>query len=254
MMKKSMSFLAVAGMGVGMFALTASPANAFHGNLVTCTASAGIAIPVSLKPGLTCTPTLNKVAIKIGPATGNALNNCAANPLAPWNAWAANKVMKITAGDAASVSHLGLNIKATAFSICDLASGGATTYQPSGAAKFQLYSDAIGTKVAGGGGAAYAAVGAAGAAAALRGIVTKGFGVGAAIQTVVGIDLGDPLNGPIAACVLATCPAYAGTPATTLNLKTDGVSQVRIDVPSNDDCTGAGTPILCCTGVGTGTC
>ena len=248
------NFLAASIVALAMFALAPSSALAFHGNLVVCTPSAGIAIPVPLSPGLTCTDATSKITLVASAATGNALNNCVGNGAAPWDTWAAGGVgSKIPAASVPTISTLSLKVKAKTFGICNF-SGDANSLGANGAGKFQFFSDAAQTlKVKGAGGSVFGRIGAAGAAAAITGLVTKGFGVGQRFQAVSAIDLGDPNNGCVISCndPFDVCPT---SPCTTINVKADGSGKIRIDVPSNDDCTGAGAPMTCCTGAGTGTC
>jgi len=255
MIKSSVNLIAIGLAALGLLGLTPSSARAFHGSLVVCTPPAGIAIPVPVSPGLTCTDATSKIAVTLGAATGNAITNCVGNAGAPWDTWAAGGVgSKITGATAATISTLSLKFKAKTFGICNF-SGDANSLGASGTGKFQFFTDAAQTiKVKGGGGSAFASVGAAGASAAIVGLVTKGFGVGQRFQAAAGIDLGDPNNGCIISCndPFDVCPAAPGCVA--INAKTDGTGQIRIDVPSNADCTGAGTPMGCCTGAGTGTC
>lgn len=253
-MSKKSSFLTASIAALGVFALAPSSARAFHGNLVACTPTAGIGIVVPVSPGLSCTDASSKIGLTVGAKTGNALDGCVPNNSAPWDVWAAAGVgSKISAANAATIKTLSLKFKAKTFGICNFG-GDANSLGASGSGKFQFFADAAqAVKVKGGGGAAYASVGAAGTSAAIVGLVTKGFGIGQRFQATAAIDVGAPNNGCIVSCndPIDVCPA---APCTEIDVKTDGSGQIRIDAPSNDDCTGAGAPMTCCTGAGSGTC
>src|SRR5262245_49098488 len=97
MMTKSMKVLALAAVSAGVFAFAPSTARAFHGNLVHCTPTSGVGVAVGLKPGLTCTDALNKIAVSATGKSGNQIDNCNSNAAAPWDVWSAGGVAsKIT--------------------------------------------------------------------------------------------------------------------------------------------------------------
>jgi hypothetical protein len=247
--------------------LAPSLASAFHGNLVTCHPTAGVQSVAKISPGLTCNDALEKTSVAATGKNGNQVDNCAANGAAPWNAWAAGKIGKITAAGASSISKMDVSLKTTAFGSC-LLTGDAISYTASGAGKFQFYTADGVTKIAGGGGSFFATIGQGASLLNLltRGLVTKGFGVGAAIEIQTSLDLAGPTqcgmtscNGLLLACNTgAICPpdVFGGgqAPITAIDLITDASSHVTIQIPDNSDCTGAGTPLHCCTGAGTGTC
>ena len=259
MNKKMIRVLAIAGASAGIFALAPSLASAFNGNLVRCTPTAGISSNVFLKPGLTCTDTLQKIQVSTTIKLGNPLDGCVANVAAPWNAWATGKVgSKISAADAALIAKADVVIKAATFGSCNF-SGDPVSSSAAGAGKFAFY-DIGGNPVSGGKGSFFARV--AGDLPTISvlalGLVTKGFGAGAAIQIKSGIDLANPVNALILGCNTgAICPpnVFPPTPPiTTLALTTVLGSNLSIDIPDNANCTGPDAPIHCCTGVGTGTC
>ncbi len=140
------------------------------------------------------------------------------------------------------------------------------------AGKFQLLVGLAGGKIKGGRGTVFARVAGdtATTSALAIGIVTKGFGAGASFETQIGLDLPGTTNCGVTKCntlILACntgaiCPpdvfdpnSHSGdTAVTTLDLVSIPSSHVDISIPSNADCTGAGTPVKCCTGVSAGTC
>lgn len=264
MSKKSLRNLAVAG----VLAFTPSLASAFTGTLVHCAPAGGIGVQVTLSPGLACDAALNKITVAATAKTGNQLSGCAANGSAPWDLWSAGKVgSKITGADAANISKADITIKATTFGSCNFG-GSAASYKASGAGKLTFYAaDGI-TKVKGGANQFY--VGVAGdiptQSALALGIVTKKFGVGAAIEVQIGIDLAGPslcgatqCNGLILACNTGgICPPdpFGPTqpPITFLDLKTNVTSYVEMGFPDNALCTAPGLPWKCCSGAGAGTC
>jgi hypothetical protein len=242
-------------------------ASAFTGNLVRCAPTAGVKVPASIKPGLTCTNALNKISVAATAKNGNQVDGCAYNAAAPWDAWAGAKLSKTTSAAAATISKMDVSVKTVSFASCNF-SGDATSYRASGAGKFQFY-DSTGTvKVLGGGGSFFADVAGdvASISAIAHGLITKGFGAGAAIEIQIGLDLAGPsqcgmtsCNGLVLACNTgAICPpdpfSGAQPPITTLDLVTAATSHVSIDLPDNANCTGPHMPILCCTGAGTGGC
>lgn len=245
----------------GFVAWMPSLATAFTGNLVRCTPTAGTAIDVTLKPGLTCTDTLNKLQVSATAKGGNQIDGCVSNAAAPWATWNASKVQKITAADAATISKLDLSMKGTTFGSCNF-SGDSTSLAPSATGKFVFYNSS-GAAISGGSGAFFAKVSGdvPSVSAIARGLVTKGFGIGASLEVKVGLDSGGPTFGLVAQCNLgAICPPdvftgmSAQSPISVLALKTAAGNYVSFDLPDNANCTGSGTPIHCCTGAGTGTC
>jgi len=258
MTKNSLQKFVLSGIALAALALAPSSARAFHGNLVRCTPSAGIAIPAPISPGLSCTDSVSKLSVSVGIKSGNVINNCVATggtspSAAQWDQWATDGINKVGSAGAASISTASLKFKAKVYGICNF-SGDANSLGASGSGKFQFFSDLAQTlKVKNAGGSMVGNVAAAGTSSALVGLITKGFGLGGRFQTLIGIDLGDPNNGCIISCndPFDVCPA---SPCTTVNTKTDGTGQLRIDAASNADCTGALTPMTCCTGAGTGTC
>lgn len=260
----------LSALAVGALALAPSAASAFHGNLVNCAPTVGVGVPAKLSPGLVCTDSLNKLTFSATGKTGNQLDGCAADLAAPWASWSAAKVAsKITAADAALINKADVTIKATAFGPCML-SGDATTYVPlaAGAGKVTFYAADGATKVKGGANQFYARIAAdlPTQSALAIGLVTKGLGAGATIEVQIGIDLAGTSQCGTMSCLElivgcnagAICPpdVFAGgqAPITTLDLKTDPNSYLRIAIPDNADCTGPSTPLHCCTGAGTGTC
>jgi len=270
MAKRDVLSLLVAGFATaGLFASTAAPAHAFHGTLINCSPTAGIAIPAAFSPGLTCADAANKIKVAATARSGNQLDQCTANNLAPWDSWAANKYgSKISGAAAASISKVDVVIKGSSIGSCNLA-GDYGSVIASGAGKLTFYDSTGLNKVKGGKGAFYARIAgdALSASAVARGIMTKGIAVGAQIEIVFGIDPSGTTqcgaygcNGLIFACNIGyLCPPDSFSsgeahPITTLDLRTDAYSKVIIYLPNNADCTGPGTPYFCCTDVGTGTC
>ncbi len=266
MIKKSLYAILVAA---GVFTLTPLPASAFHGNLLRCTPALGHKSAANFKPGLTCQDAKNKVSVGLTGKAGTQVDSCVGNAGAPWTAWEDGKIQKISAADVATINALDISIKGLTFGSCNF-TGDANSYTAYASGKFQAFNG--GTKIKGGGGAVFSRVAGdtATTSAVALGVVTKGFGVGALIETQIGLDLAGTTvcgattcNNLILACNTgAICPpdvfdpnAHSGdTPVTTLDLITIPSSHLSIDLPSNDDCTGAGTPIKCCTGVSAGTC
>jgi hypothetical protein len=281
MRRNASKALVIAAAGAAIIALAATPLHAFTGNLVRCTPSLGTGVVVTLKKGLTCTESLNKIQVKATVKTGNAIDGCVANAAAPWDAWAAGKVAsKISAANAALINRADVMIKASTYGSCNFG-GSPDSYGASGAGKLTFY-DAVGNKVKGGKGSFFASVAGdlATQSALARGLMTKGFGAGGLIQVQIAIDIGAPENGLVVACNAgAICPpdpfgnnakctglgtptacctgSKEGTcvaPITQLVLATNANSNLSIDLPDNDNCTGPSEPIFCCTGAGTGTC
>jgi len=256
------------GVGASALGLTPSPARAFHGNLLTCTPTAGMSVKASISPGLTCTDTTNKIQVSASRKNGNQIDNCFANLAASWATWATVKIgSKIAPLDVARISKADVSLKATGFGSCNL-SGDATSYTSAGSGKFTLYAADGVTKIKGGQGSFFGRVlGDLPTQSALTlGVVTKGFGAGAALQVQIAIDFAGPslcgmtnCNALLLSCNTgAICPPdiFGGgqAPITTLDLITAASSNFRIDFPDNADCVGAGNPLRCCTGAGTGTC
>lgn len=254
----------------GLFALAPAPASAFHGNLLRCAPTLGKTATVSLKPGLTCTDAKNKIAVALSAKTGNQVDNCTGNAGAPWLAWQTGGIQKVAAGDISGPGKgLDIALKGLTFGSCNF-TGDPNSYTAYAAGKFQVFSGA--NKVKGGGGAVFARVAGdtATTSADALGIVTKGFGAGTLLETQIGLNLAGTTacgattcNNLILACNTgAICPpdvfdpnAHTGdTAVTTLDLISIPSSHVDISIPSNDDCTAAGAPIKCCTGLSTGTC
>ena len=272
MSKKSLYAILV---GAGVFALAPMPASAFHGNLIRCTPSLGKTTVTSLKPGLSCTDALSKIAVSAKAKSGTQIDGCVGNAGAPWAIWQAGKIQKISAGDAAAANAVDVSIKGLTFGSCNFV-GDANSYTAYGSGKFQLFNG--GTKLKGGGGAVFARVAGdtATTSALAIGVVTKGYGVGAAFETQIGLNLAggtkccgkknptctDTCNGLILACNTgAICGGgpdpfdpNVDSPVTTLDLINIPSSHFDISIGSNDDCTGPGAPIKCCTGLSAGTC
>ncbi len=252
-MKKSIRILAVAG----AFSLAPSFASAFDGELIECDPTDGVEATVELGPGLDCPEQLNKLKLSIGAKTANAFDGCdAVSGGAPWDFWAANKYgSKITAASAALVDSAELKLKGSAFGSCNLSgsTNSAGAYMTGGF----TFLDAIGEKVKGGKGSLIARVGAdlPSQSAALNGVVSKGFGSGAVIRALAGLDVGNPINGNLLGCNLGlTCPPPLGAPIEVIILETNAASILRIGFPTNANCAAVNDPYDCCSGAGTGTC
>jgi len=250
---KSMKILAVAG----AFALVPSFASAFDGELIECDPTDGVESTVELAPGLDCPEQVNKLKLSVGDKTANSFDGCdAISGGAPWSFWEAGKYgSKISAANAALIDHAELKVKGGAFGSCNLSgsTNSAGAYMTGGF----TFKDAIGEKVKGGKGSMIARVGAdlPSQSAALNGIVSKGFGVGAVIRALAGLDVGNPINGNLLGCNLGlTCPPPLGAPIEVIILETNAASILRIGFPSNANCTAANAPYDCCTGAGTGSC
>ena len=272
MSKKSLYAVLVAA---GTFAWAPTPASAFHGNLVRCTPTLGNTATVSLKPGLNCTDAKDKIALALVAKKGTGIDNCVGNAGAPWAEWQTGGIQKISAGDATAVNKMDISLKGLTFGSCNF-TGDANSYTAYAAGKFQLFNG--GTKVKGGGGALFARVAgvAATTSANALGIVTKGYGAGAAIEAQTGLNLAGPTlccgkknpgctdtcNGLILACNTgAICGGGPDpfdpnndSPITTLDIINIPSSHTSIDLPSNADCTGPAAPITCCTGNTAGSC
>jgi hypothetical protein len=256
-MVKSMKILAVAG----AFALVPSFASAFDGELVECDPTDGVASLVEVSPGLDCNEQVNKLKLSVGDKTGNSFDGCdAVSGGAPWAVWELGKYgSKISAANAAAIDHAELKVKGAAFGSCNLSgsANSAGAYMTGGF----TFKDAIGEKVKGGKGSLIARVGAdlPSQSAALNGIVSKGFGAGAVVRALAGLDIGAPENSDLLACNLGLiCPPTpsesATYPVTLIALKTNSSSVLRIGFPTNANCTAANVPYDCCTGAGTGSC
>jgi hypothetical protein len=223
----------ILAIAAGAFALAPSPASAYTGVLIKCGpgGSANV-VTASLKKGLTCTAAINKIKVDATGKTGNQLDSCVANAGAPWDAWVAGKWSKLTSTDAALIDKADVDIKASTFGTCNFV-GGATSSKAWGKGKVTFYAaDGI-TKVKQGKVQFIGRV--AGdlttTSAQTIGIVTKGPGVGGSVVVQVALDIVPLLTSPLLGC--NTDPTFCG---------------------DNSACTGPGTPGLCCTGVGTGTC
>jgi hypothetical protein len=199
---KSMRILATAGL---LAAVTAGPASAWSGDLVRCLPTAGQAVDVTFKKGLSCKDSLNKLAITLkadpeSPGLNQPLDNCVANSAAPWNAWVAGKWGKMSAADAATISTASLKLKGSTFGSCNF-SGSDTSAGANGAGSI-TFSNAIGEKVKGASLKFFGTVAgdAATYSASAIGLVTKGLGLGADIDINVGLNIGAPENGVLLAC------------------------------------------------------
>lgn len=257
-MKKSMRILAAAG----AFALVPSFASAFDGELVECLPTAGASALVSVKPGLQCAEIVNKLALSVNADDGNAFDNCdAVAGGAPWAAWAIAKYgSKIEAAAAAAIDRANFKVKGAAMGSCNLggSANSAGAYMTGGFS----FIDAAGEKVKGGKGSMIARVGAdlPSQSAALNGIVSKGFGAGAVVRALAGLDIGAPENADLLGCNLgAICPPDPMTetatyPVTQIALKTNAASVLRIGFPTDAQCTASADPWDCCTGAGAGSC
>lgn len=234
----------------GAVAVLPSMASAFSGKLVECLPAINTPTDVLVSPGLGCDTVLNKFAIDA------MVDGCTANAAAPWDTWAANKVGgKMPASEVANVAKAQLKVKGTVYGSCNFA-GSTDSATGALAGKLALFRSDGATKIAGGKGAFFANVGGdlATQSARLQGLMTKGFGAGAQISVLIGIDLANPNNSNVLACNLgAVCPPPI-TPSTILSLVTTASSSVVIGYPQDSDCTAGGAPYPCCTGAGTGNC
>lgn len=225
-----------------IFALVPASANAFTGNLVTCSPTAGQETVVKVKPGLSCDTVKNKILIKKAP-----MDNCIATAAAGtstafckkagkpspcctgegtgagctvWDVWQGNKLnSKIGSSDALSIDSVSIDLKAQAFGTCNF-SGDPDSFSASGAGKFTFF-DSFGDKVKKGKGKFFGTIGGdlATQSASTTGLITKGFAAGAKIRILIGLDL-------------------AGSSDCDLTKK----------------CDGPGDPWGCCTGKKEGTC
>jgi hypothetical protein len=252
-MMKNMKILAVAG----AFALVPSFASAFDGELLECDPTDGVPAIVEVGPGLDCVEQLNKLKLSVGDKTANSFDGCdAVSGGAPWSFWEANKYgSKISAANAALVDHAELKVKGTAFGSCNL--GGSTNSAGAFMTGSFTLKDAVDEKVKGGKGSLIARVGAdlPSQSAALNGIVSKGFGAGAVIRALAGLDILATENGNLLGCNTGSyCPPDLPVPIETIHLKTNTASVLRIGFPTNPNCAGVNDPYDCCTGAGTGSC
>lgn len=200
---KSMRILATAGL---LAAVGAAPAFGWSGELIQCTATPGTPIDVSFKGGLTCKDKLNKVGIKTKAANGvgNAngpIDGCVANPAAPWDFWAAGKLGKTTAADAATIAIGEVSIKGQTFGSCNF-SGSDVSGGASGAGAVTFFASDGATKVKGAKLKFFGTISGdvATFSALTEGLVTKGLGIGGDITISIGLDLAAPENGLILSC------------------------------------------------------
>jgi hypothetical protein len=234
----------------GALALAPTMARAFTGILVQCDPTDGVAIPVTLSPGLDCNDSVNKIAVAA------SMDGCSANASAPWGAWSTAKYpTKITqaAATALTAGSIALKVKAKTYGSCNF-SGSTTSARGSGAAKYTILDNTGAVKV--GKGAAFGTVGGdlASQSAKLDGLITKGDITGAELSILIGIDISSPNNANILACNLgAVCPPPI-PPATTLDGKTTPTTHLWIGFPDNASCTGLNLPWVCCTGAAAGNC
>jgi len=235
----------------GALSLGPSLAGAFEGNLVTCHPTVGVEATAELKPGLDCNETKNRLKVAA------LLDGCSSNSGAPWDTWAAGKVnSKISSTNAALISRVTISLKGVGFSSCLL--GGTSLSSASAAAAKLTFFDASGVnKVKGGKGQAFGEISGdlATQEAVFEGFMTKGFGAGAQIRVVVGVDVTDPINSTLVTCNAGSlCPPDIDTRIEEIALITTASSLVRIDFRNNADCVGNNDPYSCCTGSGTGNC
>lgn len=198
-MRKGILSLAVAG----SFAMVASQASAWSGEVIKCEASPGVEIPVNFSPGLVCTERINKLGIKTKIKDGQGFDGCISNAAAPWDAWAAGKYAKTSADAAAGIDGTGaaeIALKGLTFGSCNLG-GTAISGAASGGGKVTFYNN-IGKKAKG---AAFSFFGnvsgdAATFSAEAKGLITKGPLQGGRVSIVIGLDLGNPENALLLGC------------------------------------------------------
>lgn len=287
-MTKTLTFLAGLATAAAV-ALIPSGTNAYSGNLVLCSPTAGQPTVVDLKPGLSCESVKNKIKIKDSFMDGCVATSAAAGstdfcqkPDKPtacctgegtgvgctvWDVWRAGKYnSKIRSADAATIDNVEVDLKGQAFGSCNF-SGGPNSFEASAAGKFTFF-DAGGEKVKGGKGKFFGTIGGdlGTQSASTEGLVTKGFAAGGKIRILIGIDLAGPsdctddevspgsCNANILSCNLGlACPPFF-TPSFHLDLVTTPTSLFRIDIEDNADCVGSNDPFPCCMGAGTGNC
>lgn len=243
---------------IAVVILVPALASAFTGNLVNCSPTAGIAVPVTVSPGLTCANTLSTVTLSATTAKASVFDNCVANPAVPWDIWAAAGYgSEISAAKAATISKVEFKITAVGFQPCK-ATGNATSGLASGGGTFKFLNTETSHNVVSKGKGSFfgtiTIVDVTLASAVIRGIVTKDFGIGGAIEARVHLDLAHPGNAQILACNVGTACPPAVPAITSVKLKTAAPDFFRIDFPDNANCTGAHTPMYCCLGPALGTC
>jgi hypothetical protein len=252
MFKKSCRGFAVTAMSAGILAFAPSLARAYHGVLVGCAPSSKTGIVATIKPGLTCNDTFNKIKLKMKIKDGLGVDNCSVDSSAPLNAWFLAKVDKYDYNTYPTLANADVQLKAIAYGDCDLDNPSPASSAIYGTGKIQFYDNAVPpVKVKGAASKFVVVPKTKGTDYLVLGVVTKGLGVGGAFEASLALDLDGPSCtvdecGPVFACTTFGCP---GTymPGTAVALKSvGGASFVRIGFPSNRDCTGEGDPWNCC--------
>lgn len=235
--------------------VTGTPARAYNGNLVAC-------IPTSSNPslrirsGIDCVDTRSTFQLTARMSTGNAFDGCVPELAAPWSPWSqVNFGSGITAADVATIASVEFVLKGTRYDDCNL---GTTTsvigYGVVGSFKFFKADGSVVPRGRGRfNGVVYGALDTQ--TVTVRGMASRGFGVGAAVDIRMTLDVGHPGNADLLACSLgALCPPPLSSLIGQIHVTADGTSRFRLDYPDNSLCLGAGEPTFCCTGPGTGTC
>lgn len=200
-MRKGILSLAVAG----SFALGASQAFGWAGEVIKCEASPGTGIAVNFAPGLICKERINKVGIKTKIKDGQGFDGCVSNAAAPWDAWAAGKYAKTSSTVAATIdgsasAQAEIALKGMAFGSCNLG-GSPTSGAASGGGKVTFYNN-LGKKAKGASFSFFGNIsGDAGTySAEAKGLIVKGPLQGGRVAITIGLDLTNPGNGLLLAC------------------------------------------------------
>lgn len=214
---KSLQALTVAATIV----LATSNASAFTGNLVTCTTTFGTASTLTFAPGLTCSDDKQKWTLQATVKGGNEVDGCAANPAAPWDAWAAGGIAKTDATAASTIARADVSLKGTLYGSCNLG-GTSEAYRPYAAGKLSLWDNSGLAKVRGGkasfSGFLESEIGTSNALV-FTGLVTKGFGVGGVLTFKTSLNVSDPSNNNFTTC-------NAGSICTDLDPNSPGYDDV----------------------------
>lgn len=246
-------FVTLLGIGALAGAMSAASASAWSGDLIKCAPTAGTAIDVVFKKGLTCVDTKNKIQIKAKVKDGLGIDGCVANPAAPWDFWASKdaKWFKTDLAGASQITTAEISLKGQTFGSCNFA-GSDTSAGASGGGAITFYGDppAPGEKAPKIKGAKLKFFGTVSGntatfSADASGLITKGLGIGMDILVRVGLDAFAPENGLTIQCnVGAICtdldpdsPGY-NDPFASVDRCVEGPNQ-GVSCESKDDCGGA---------------
>lgn len=193
-------------------------------NVVTCDPTDGLAAVVTVSPAM-----VNNVSpdAALGLQLNATLDGCVANA-AQLAAWAPSKLGGTTNG--ASIAKAAVQLKAKGFGTCNFAAPDPGAYTATGKLQVKWLDVAGKTVPKTTPSSAFVRVsGDLGTVTTVAdGIVTKGLGVGAALHASLGLDLANPINGPVLAC--NTGP-YAGPPVSQIGVITFPSSVLSIDFP-----------------------